>query len=250
MAREIELECPSGFKARMRSIKGKDIEAMADRRKSASGETISKLMDDCTIEILERSIYSGLKDFSWADALVGDRTYATIALRGATVGDEYDFKLRCQDQACGEMIYWKLNLKDLVKKPLSEQSRALFLDGNAFKTKIDDKLVVFKLNIGRDLMKLQKLMQQIEMESRRNGGKSERKKSLLGLGSRIVAVEGIDDHLEWLEELDLGQIRELVGAMDAADCGVDTAIEIVCKSCDLTQEVELPLDSTFFGKPL
>lgn len=247
MARETELTCPSGLRVRMRGIKGKDLDGLRDKRRVASGEAISDLLDACTIEVLDRAIYDRLPSFAWADALVGDRTRAIVSLRETTSGGEYDFRLRCRDKECRQMIDWTLNLGDLPIKPLSRESAETFLAGNVYETTLNDTLVKFCLNTGRTQARILKLAAQHDSKVQKSSSEG---RMMLGLAGKIISVGGVDNVMAWLGELDLLDIRQLVEAMDAVDCGVETAIEIVCDECGLKQEVELPLDSTFFQRPI
>jgi hypothetical protein len=248
MAREIELTCPSGLQVRLRSVKGRDLDGLKDKRRVQTGEAISQLLDDCTLEVLERSIYTKAPAFKWADALVGDRMKAIVGLRGATTGDEFEFRIRCQDKECRQMIDWSLDLNTLDVKPLSEESKATFLEqGNSFMTAVAGPIVHFRLSTGRDQIKLAKFAQAIKQPRASN----DESRLLLGVASRIVQVDGVDDVMKWLGDLDLGEISALIKAMDAVDCGVETGIEITCSGdngCGLIQQVELPLDSTFFAR--
>lgn len=246
MARESELTCPSGLRVRLRGIKGKDIDGLRDKRRLRTGEAISGLLDACTLEVLDRSIYARLPSFSWADALVGDRTRCIVALREVTSGGEYNFRLRCSDKECRAMIDWQLDLGHLEVKPLSPESAEVFLAGNVYETRLNDTLVRFSLNTGRTHARILKLAQQLESKPK----SSSEGQTLLGLAGKIISVEGVDNVLDWLGDLDLGDIAALVKSMDSVDCGVNTTIEIVCEACELKQAVELPLDSTFFQRPV
>lgn len=251
MSRMTELTCPSGLRLKMRGLKGKDLDGLRDKRRVASGESLSELLNDCTIEVADRAIYAGAEKFDWADALLGDRMHAIVGLRSATNGDEYDFRIRCSDAGCRQMIDWTVDLKDLPVKLLPEASKETFLNGNRFETTAMDKRVIFKLTTGRDQASLARKVAQIRQASKSKQGEHER--WLLAVAERIVEVDGVDRVLDWLEDGDLLDIRKLVKDMDAADCGVETGIEIACmgaRGCGLEQEVNLPLDSTFFAPDL
>lgn len=252
MSRMTELTCPSGLRLKLRGLKGKDLDGLRDKRRVASGESISELLNDCTIEVIDRGIYTGGSEkFNWADALLGDRMHAIVGLRSATNGDEYDFRVRCSEPDCRQMIDWTINLSDLPVKSLSAESRAIWQNGNRFETTSMGRRVIFKLTNGRDQMALARKVAQIRVAGKSKQG--ERERWLLAVAERIVEVEGVDSVLEWLEDGDLLDIRRLVKDMDAVDCGVETGIMIACagsNGCGLEQEVNLPLDSTFFAPDL
>lgn len=217
----------------------------------ATGEAISTLLNDCTLEVLDRSIYGTAPSFDWADALVGDRTHALIGLREATNGAIYEFNARCTDQNCKRMIAWRIDLNDLPKKLLPESSKEIYLNGNTFTTQVDGHVVSFQLTTGRDQVKLARAISHLQKSSQSKDGKQE--KVLLGLAVRVREVEGVDLPFSWLEELDLADINQLTKAMEAVDCGVETGITIECDGpggCGLEQEIELPLDKQFFAQAI
>lgn len=258
MSREMEFPCPSGLRVKLRGVKGKDLDGMRDRKRVASGEAVSKLLDDCTLEVFERSIYTRLPNFAWADVLVGDRTSAIINLRQITAGSTYDFRVRCADRDCRQMIDWTIELSDLPIKELPKESAERFLAGNVFDATLNGTLIKFALPTGRSQTKLVKYAAQLDANARqkadrtgeRDGGAaSVEGRTLLGLAGKIVSVEGVPNVLSWLGEQDLDDISQLRRAMDVVDCGVETGIEIECsglEGCGLRQEIELPLDSKFF----
>jgi hypothetical protein len=256
MSRSTELVCPSGLRVKLRSIKGKDVDALRDKRKAATGEGISELLDACTIEIIDRTIYSSLPSFSWADAIDGDRTAAVLGLRIATSGSSYDFRVRCQDPGCRAMIDWTVDLNDLPRKELSAESRATYLAGNRFVIQGCGHDITFKLKNGRDQVQFAKFMASLAMQQKqqvRRGAPEKNERAMLGLASRIVSVDGVEDITSWLEDQDLRDLRALVRQMDDADCGIETGIEVECvgrNGCGLRQEIELPLDKGFFAQDI
>ncbi len=60
---------------------------------------------------------------------------------------------------------------------------------------------------------------------------------------------GVRTKWEWVANLSMGELFELQEQMAAADCGMETAVEVVCqnKQCLLPQEVNLPLGKHFFS---
>lgn len=145
------------------------------------------------------------------------------------------------------MIDWSLDLNELPIKVLPEESKRLFVDGNRFQGHACDHDFTYKLRTGHDQLAFAKAALQ---RAQRKKGPTDRERTLLGVASRIVEVDGVDNILEWLEDQDLLDLRELIREMDSNDCGIETSIEVVCSGpngCGLQQEVELPLDGRFFA---
>ena len=251
---ELELTCPSGLRGVVRGMKGRDYRSF-NRQTARSGEGLTKLLQACWTQTHDPGPYkvgSG-GEINWSDVLIGDRLYALIGIRQVMYPDEkYTFKLTCREVRCRQPIEWQIDLlEQLPVKVLSEASKVALREGrNEFKLDLvpPGVGVWFKLLTGRDQATQQRLLQQAV----RNAPRGEKPSDLvLALASRIVRVEGLDGsdnfetRVEWLEELDGTCHRKLLRGFDAADCGVETTIEVECMSCMAVQEVELPFDETF-----
>lgn len=259
ISKEIELECPSGLRVRLRSMKGKDLDGLRDKRRLVTGEAWSKLLDDCTIEVLDEGPYgnatslqvlgSKAQRWSWKQALVGDRVRALLGLRSATSGEQYPFRVRCGNDRCRRWIDWEVDLAELPIKPLLPESRELFVNGNRFETVVDGKAVVFHLTTGEDQAKAVRLQERFvatQRQQRERGLEPAEGMAMLALATRILEVEGEPDIVAFLAELDLGEIERLVTRMDKVDCGVETGIQVSCSECGEVTSTDLPLDASFF----
>ena len=221
-------------------MKVREERILADRKLAKRGGQMDRLLAACWEETLDAGPYDfGDKDIDWSLVLQGDRFFALLQLRTLTYGPEYAFAVNCQSEACRARIEWELDLHDLPCRPLSDQSRAAFEQGNRFEATLPGagKRVWFRLFTGADERKLPQL--------RRNAG--ERLLSAM-LAFRVVEVEGVDarDKRRFIEDLTMRDADFLMDEFDRVDCGVDTTIEIECPECFAAQDVDLPFDRTFF----
>jgi hypothetical protein len=248
MSRETVVVCPSGLEVRMRSMKGKDLDVLRDKKKVGTGESTTSILNACTLEVLNRSIYEKLPSFNWADCLIADRMRAVIGVRVATSGADYTFRVRCSDQDCKAMIHWSLDLDALPVKELPESSKQNLMNGAIFSTTIAGTGLRFKLATGRDQLKLVRLANELQRHKGDAGPRTPNEgRTMLGLAQRIVSIDGQEDITGWLSELYMADLRDLLKEFEAVDGGVETGIEIICSECGMQQEVELPLDRSFFG---
>ena len=234
------ITCPSGLTGRIRGMKVREERVLADRKLAKSGGQVDALLGACWEETVEPGPYDfGEKDIDWGAVLQGDRFFALLQVRALTYGPTYAFALGCQNDACRSRFEWELDLTELPVRPLSDESRTAFTDGNRFETTLPDAGVRlwFRLFTGADERKLPQL--------RKNAG--DRILSAM-LGWRVVEVEGVSpkDKRRFLEDLSMRDADFLVDEFDRVDCGVDTAIEVECPECFSVQEVELPFDRAFF----
>jgi hypothetical protein len=232
MSRVVDL--PSGAKLEIRSLTGKESKILSDKDAIKSGLFLDKILKACTVSVLDPGPYPQSEVFDWGKALVGDRFYGLLIIRVISLGEEYKFKLQCDQTACREAFNFELNLlKDLPVQRLSEAGKALFAAGNVFETKDSNgKTVSFRLPTGQDELASAKF-------NEFDGA------FIQALMQRIVSVEGVDDKRVYLEGSSWGDLLKLLDAFDEPNCGVDTDIEVMCPHCQGLQDIRLPFGRDF-----
>ncbi|WP_428262162.1 hypothetical protein [Haliangium sp.] len=234
------IECPSGLRGEIRGLKVKELDYLADRRLAKSGQQLDRILAGCWLETVDAGPYSlGERGLDWDQVLQGDRFYAMLEIRAASLGATYAFAAMCQGGACGCRFEWEVSLDELPVRALSDDARQNFRDGNRFESVLPGaaKRVWFRLPVGADEKRLAK---------HRQARQGELWSTMLAL--RVVEIEGVagGDKRRFLGELDLADAEHLRRAFDEADCGVETTIEVECPECALVQDVELPFDHGFF----
>lgn len=234
------ITCPSGLSGRIRGMKVREERALADRKLARAGGQVDELLKACWEETLDAGPYDfGEATIDWGKVLQGDRFFALLKIRTLTYGPDYEFSVPCQNDACRARIDWELDLGAIPVRPLSEESRAVFVAGNRFEAVLPDcsARVCFKLMTGEDERRISRL--------RRSDG--DRLLSAT-LAYRLVEAEGVaaKDLRRFVEELSLRDADALLDELDRVDCGVETSIEVECPECSLVQDVELPFERTFF----
>lgn len=241
---------PSGMTGEIRGMKGREAQALADPTLTRSGKSVEIMLEACFLSVVEPGVYSfepGSKP-KWTNVFLADRFQALIDIRIATWGAEYEFALQCGE--CRERYDWELDLRELPRKLMPEETRAQLKEGhNRFTCEgPDDSEITFKLANGADEATIAKLRRQ-------NKG---RWGIVDALAVQVVNVSSImprDAQQDrpsqkairgWLEELDLLPLRAVLDAIQAHDGGVETDIETECPLCQWRQEVALPFDGTFF----
>jgi len=234
------ITCPSGLTGRIRGMKVKEERVLTDRKLARTGGQVDELLAACWEETLDPGPYDlGGRPLDWGKVLQGDRFFALLQVRAHTYGATYGFSVGCRADSCRAKIDWELDLASLPVRPLSDASRAAFLDGNRFEATLADagKKVWFRLLTGDDERKLPAVQR----------ASPERVLSSM-LSYRVLEVDGVDPRHKraFLEDLSLRDADALLDELDRVDCGVDTTIEIECPTCLLTQDIELPFDRGFF----
>jgi hypothetical protein len=226
----------------VRGLKVREERILADRKLAKSNTQIDELLRACWIETHDPGPYQLTEQgLDWSRVLQGDRFYALLQIRIATYGPEYAFSVACREEHCRAPIEWELDLRELEVRWLSELSRSLFVGGNRFETVLPDahRRVEFRLMTGEDERKLPVL--------RRNADGAPMSAVL---AHRCNEIEGVSAHEKrhYIEELSMADADALVEAMNAADCGVVTKVEIECPECFARQEIELPFNRGFFAR--
>lgn len=244
MAQET-IVCPSGLAGEVRGFKVREANLLADKAALKRGNALDGVLKGCWLSTSSYGPYAfaedagGQKVIDWSKVLICDRFYTLIRIRAATYGDEYTFKVRCQDDACKGLIDWELNLSELPFKELPESSRELLRAGtNRFPfTMPDGKQAWFSLQTGASEASASALVKQ--MQSRAIGA---------SIASRLVEIEGIPPGMKnrYIDDIDMGDLRSILDAFDEADGGVETTFSVECSSCGMEQDVELPFGKDFY----
>jgi hypothetical protein len=230
------VDLPSGAKIELRGMKGKEAKALSDKDAIRSGLFMDRILSACTVGVLDPSPYEPPKDgaFNWSNALVGDRFYAMLMLRCLTFGEDYVFKIQCQEGACRSRFEYQINLvKDLPVQRMTDEDRSVFATGNKFETRdANGKLIVYRLPTGKDEL--------ISAKAVSFDGAF-----LQSMLQRIVSIEGEAVPRRYLEDCEFAALIKLLDTFDEHNCGVQTDIEIVCPDCGTIQDIKVPFGQGF-----
>jgi hypothetical protein len=241
-----EIACPSGLRVDVRGMKGKELRLFQDKKGTRDGSVLDQILGACVEQVIEPGIYKVGDDgkLSWCDVLLGDEFHLFVAIRRATFGDVFSFKVTCP--GCAQKFEWDVNLAELPIKPLSEEAAATLKAGRLFETKLSDgRAVTFRLPTGGDEREVMKL-------------KTAENPMVSMLAQMIDAIGDERDKTKIrreLEEAPLGDLMKMRKLFDDRDCGVETTIEVKCPAgliggveydgCGEVSEMTLPLGRTF-----
>lgn len=233
-----EIVCPSGLTLRIRHLRVRVQRLLTDKQLQRRGEQFTRLLAECTEEVLAAGPYELSDDgaLDWAEVLEGDRLFALLQIRIATHGPSYAFDVPCPTASC-EPIEWELDLNDLPVQPLSEASRGRFVAGNRFETYLPhaQRAAAFRLLTGKDERLRARLARQLgELGA--------------AIRSRVVEVDDVEPNRlsDFVDDLSFADADHLLDVFDRVDCGVETTIDVQCPECLAKVEVELPFDRGFF----
>lgn len=245
------LETPSRLAAKVRKIKGAELNALAQESDEATADGgFGTVIGPCWIETVDVGPYPFLRAGDakppWSRMLKGDMLYTFIYLRRISMpdGNTYDFDVQCEE--CQERYPWTLKLTDLPVKRLSQESFDRLRSQRHFEAKLSD---------GRRVsFNLQTIAQEDDIAALMKRQKREKATVVDILAAQTVEIEGVntDMRAKWrfLADLDMDDLLNLQEQFEAVDCGIDTAIKTRCtnRRCRWTQDINLPLGKSFFAR--
>ena len=265
------IECPSGLKGEARRIKGREIQAIAD--KLADDEDVSEaglisVLNGCWTNTIDAGPYgyisTGNIQVPWRRVLKGDLIPALLNIRVGSFrdGKDYTFLARCS--ACRKPFRWTIDITTELlarSRPLSEEGLAHLEQGGAdlsMDLKVypeedingEPRIVPISYRLAtlerdKDAEKWKK--QQLRRKERRT------KEEIIidQLANQITRIDGKKlNHRErwtWVKELGSQEIYDLRNHFEAAECGIDTSITVKCERgiCEYEFDVDLPFGPSF-----
>lgn len=240
MAKEFEVNCPTGLRGRMRGMIVRDEGLLTDPKVMREGLIVSRMLQACWLETLDPGPYVGANGQpDWDRVLRADRFYAFLMLRVESRGAIYEFRTTCDSQGCQRPIDMALDLSELpVRKFEPDQLGRIRTDTPFQATTLSGVRVQFRMLTGADERRIATLP-------------SSHNQTALMLAMRIVEVDGVGRHPgaigKWVEELDGLEADDLRDRIDAEEAGVDTTFDISCDTCgNVMRRLFLPIEASFF----
>lgn len=246
----IPVTCPSGLSGRVRALKVREANMLADTAAIRRGTTFDSVLSSCweatgdlgpyAPEVFIGTAETKTDKLDWSKVLVADRLVTMIQIRIATYGPMYAFTVQCGSPSCRKSFTWEIDLaKDVPIKLIPDYALAAFANGNRLETHIDTPDgsgldLVFKLLIGSDESKARALRGSRIMTD--------------ALAARIVEIRGThaNDRVRLIEDFDMPIVRDILAALDSADGGVETDLDVECPECQNVIGVALPFGKEFY----
>lgn len=241
--------CPSGLNITVRGLKGSEMDLFANKQEIATRMISDKILSACTISAESMGdVYEGMSvtdDKFWDKALVCDRFSALLAVRIATHGAQYIFKVRCPSDTCSKDFEWEVNLSTLQRFALPKSSIPYAKDNEPIREILESgDTIFFRLLRGSDERAIHALVD-----------KNFRAKITTGISRRLARVihdgtayEDNYDISKWVRELSVVQSMDLIATMDSHDGGYETELDIYCPHCATDMKVNIPFDEEFWIK--
>lgn len=240
----ITTNSPSGLRVTVRGLTLAEVDMLGSAQKRRRIDVMDQILSKCWQETVDPGpCYDFTDRPDWDAVLQGDREDILFAIRKATYGPEYSFKIQCDNPACRHSFEETVNLEGLRVQGLSDESSRRFRDGNRFEVELEGFRYVYALATGAHLKRFEKKKQQRLQHVQ-----------LLTLESRVMEIHhqdgrlGRSDAVAHLSGLPMNTVEDLRDEFDRHDCGIDTMIlDIECPSCFSSQDADLPFDVDFFS---
>ncbi len=250
-------ELPSGLVLEVRKMKGSELVTLAE---NASGTGASNpfgaILGPCTLDTLDPGPYrhltaGGGKPSQWDRIMKGDLLAGVLFLRRISMedGDLYDFNLRCAE--CEDPIPWTLRLSKLPVRPFPPDSFARYKEGEPMIAKVKHEGVEHVCRFWPGTVKQEDEVRDLNKTQRRR-----RVTDLDLLAAQTVSIGDPADpksmivsplgRRQWFEDLSVGEVLEARRLYDEQDCGIDTALDVVCPGCGWRQTTAVPFGRELF----
>jgi hypothetical protein len=214
----------------IRPMTGEEEQILATPRHVRRGKAIDMIFQKCIKEPINTE-----------ELLSMDRTYLLIFLRGISYTPEYDVEVKCPECTTKFNTMIDLNAIEVDGCPddfgLDQLVGKLPTTGWTFK---------YRLPTGKDELAVNKYR---EDRVKMFGDQSEDDTLLYRTALMLEEIQGVTDVREikfLLTKLPINDVAYLRNIVSDPPFGVDTAIGMICPSCNAEFEVDLPLEANFF----
>jgi hypothetical protein len=246
----------------IRELAGRDGRYLTNPKLVRDNEVEDFVLKSCTSLVDPGPAYDGKfkgDTIDWPKVLVGDRSFAFIAIREETFpsSDElFYFRVTCGNGACRNSekpFEWGIDLaKFLAKKTrrLTPEAAATFAESNRFEARMpstkDPRAFWFKLGTGEDQKRMAMFIEQRNASKKKH---DDANRMLDAIVASIVEIEGVPKNraaiVEYLEALSFRTIDALIPLIEEPNCGVETTLVVRCPKCETRREIELPFGRSF-----
>lgn len=235
-----EITCPSGLQGRVRGMRVKDEELFTNKKLVRSNKVISSLLAQCWEKTLDPGPYRMEDPLDWDLISSSDRIYALIQIRIASYGEDYEFRVTCNNTMCEHSYAWGVDLNELDIQPMSDRGKTFLKTGEPIPVELSDGTkVLCRLPNGEDETFMATLDAQDDSRS-----------LTYHLARRVAEINGEkhwDDVLAFVEELPARLGDELWDVTDEIEGGVEMTFDVKCPKCGNVQQVILPFEAGFFS---
>jgi hypothetical protein len=235
---EIDVECPSGLKGRIRAWKVKDRAIYKDQKVLRSNTLIQEIVQRVWLSTTDPGPYNFSNgQVNWGKVLQGDTFWAFIQSRRISKGDIYTFRTPCR--SCANSIETPFDLSELQRKDLPQDGIDAVRSDQPIEIEVDGRTIKFRLLRTEDNRKIAGLEDNYKLEG-----------EYAILAARLVEVSGLGPgpiaRARFVQDLDEGEADRILAAMEEYDCGADVAIKVICENCGHSWGQNLPLQPSFF----
>lgn len=260
-------ELPSGLVLEVRKMKGSEMVALAENAAGAGASNpFGSILGPCAIDVLEAGPYPHLtpgagKPHNWDRIMKGDLLAGVLFLRRVSMeeGDQYDFSLRCEE--CEEPINWTLALSKLPVRRLSDVAFAKHKAGEPMEVRLSTESHPAREDgsggiLCRFLPGIPKQEEEVRDLNKKERPPRRKVTDVDLLAAQTVSIGDMSDpknlitagfaRRQFFSSLSWGEVLMARRLYDEHDCGIDTALDVVCQACGWRQTTTVPFGRTLF----
>lgn len=246
----MEITCPSGLRGTVRRFKVADEAIVTDAALVRSGHMLTRLAAAVWTETLDPGPYTAHGDGAakpthgllWNKVATADVVHIVLQARVHSRGGIYAFRVPCLNAVCRRSIEREVDLEtDLPYKAMNEEMRVGLATGTWPTLALEDgRLVTYRCLLAEDNSYIADVQRKRPQDL-----------TILALARRVIAIEGVKDHpseiLRAVRDLDEAEGERLREAVDGAEGGYQTDVELTCEACGDVREAIVPLGPDFFS---
>ena len=218
----------------IKAMTAQEEDILMSRALIKEGTVISHLIKSCLVD----------KSIDPADMLAGDRNAILIAIRITGYGSDYTTTVQCP--SCNRQDVHSFDLSNLGIKRLDVPPVAKGANEFEFALPVSRKRVTYKLMTIKDEEDAQKSAERVRKlfpDAKIDNDVTRQ------LELQVVSIDGNRDRSPinaFIKAMPARDSRELRAQISKTEPGIDTRVDLTCKSCGVTSKVGLPIGVSFF----
>jgi hypothetical protein len=249
-----QIKLLTGAILEMRKLKLHDVDFILAAKPRAFLSALISTLSNCTIDVIDPGIYTN--PFDWRKVYEGDWFDALFQLRALSLGDDYDFQIRCPRHRCQEKTEVSFILSNLKRKlPTKEMLATLAEKRNRFVVPFSCGSVEILQPTAEEAIAIANARRTNNISARKTDGEGDgdKEESISNaLQTKILKIIIEHETLEgqkknaYLDDLDMDLSSELMALIEENIFGVELELEVDCPACKEVIEFNLPMAKTFF----
>lgn len=232
---EATVTCPSGLKVRVEEMDIDTMDTLMDPALARSGQTVTRVVEVCTLGVEDPGPYTLQPNgkLNWNNVAQVDLMKVLVEIRRITLGDGYDFSLKCPQKVCGNQFTWGLEIPELEERPMQPEGIASIQTGEPMQFHLPktNRLLYHTILTTIEAVAIGAPFQSAD----------EKQWNRKAIAKRVKAIDRVPDQdkSRWLGRVPRLDHLDLTDEIDRLEGGLELGFEIYCPKCETSIKVSL-----------